>query len=42
MSLIYQVGFLMARQGPILESQLYESKCRKEIFDSPVFEDNIL
>lgn len=34
MSLIYQVGFSMARQGPLLGGQLYESKCgAKEIFE---------
>lgn len=34
MSLIYQVGFLMARQGPILGGQPYESKCGvKEVFE---------
>lgn len=33
MSLIYQVGFLMAK--PILGGQMYESKCRtKEVFES--------
>lgn len=35
MSLIYQVGFLMARQGAVPGIQLYEYKWRaKEIFDS--------
>lgn len=35
MSLICQVGFLMARQGRVLGGQLCESKCgAEEVFES--------